>query len=118
MARLGYEAGRTPLVELLLSRRTLTDARLSVVDARLARVAAYASLAVASGQIAFGDIDGGRPRERRSQRQCAGGGGGSSGSRDSQGVSCRCRDLGGARHFRAGSGEYHRIGFGRGNPRW
>ncbi|HHM4419807.1 TPA: hypothetical protein ACRNRD_002289 [Pseudomonas aeruginosa] len=56
MARLGYEAGRTPLVELLLSRRTLTDARLSVVDARLARVAAYASLAVASGQIAFGDM--------------------------------------------------------------
>lgn len=55
MGRLGYEAGRTPLVELLLSRRTLTEARLTVVDARLARVRAYASLAMANGQIVFGD---------------------------------------------------------------
>ncbi|HHQ2782122.1 TolC family protein [Pseudomonas aeruginosa] len=55
MGRLGYEAGRTSLVELLMTRRALTDARMAVIDARLFRIKALATLAQANGRIAFGD---------------------------------------------------------------
>ncbi len=56
LARIGYDAGRTSLLELLAIRRALTDARLLAIDARLARVRAIAALSVADGRIAFGDL--------------------------------------------------------------
>jgi outer membrane protein, heavy metal efflux system len=54
LARVGYEAGRTPLVELLLARRSLTAAQATVLDARLARIRVEAQLARLSARIPFG----------------------------------------------------------------
>ena len=54
LARVGYEAGRTPLVEVLLARRTLTLAQGATVEARLARIRAEAELARLSARIPFG----------------------------------------------------------------
>ncbi len=53
LARIGYDAGRTPLFELLSTRRALTEAELRLLDARLARVNAEASLARLAGRIPF-----------------------------------------------------------------
>jgi len=53
LARIGYDAGRTPLFELQVVRRALTDAQLRSLDARLARVLAEASLARLAGRIPF-----------------------------------------------------------------
>ena len=53
LARIGYDAGRTPLFELLGTRRALTDAQLRSLDARLARVQAEAALAELEGRIPF-----------------------------------------------------------------
>ena len=55
LARIGYEAGRSSLLELLSTRRALIEAQLRSLDARLARVRAEASLALLAGQIPFGD---------------------------------------------------------------
>lgn len=55
LARLGYEAGKLPLIELLSTRRDLVAARQRHIEARLARTKAQADLAQANGQIAFGD---------------------------------------------------------------
>jgi cobalt-zinc-cadmium efflux system outer membrane protein len=55
LARIGYDAGRAPLVELLSARRNLTDAQLRGLDARLARIRAEAILARLMGRIPFGD---------------------------------------------------------------
>jgi len=55
LSRIGYDAGKASLVELLISRRALSDARALTVDARLARVRAEAALAQADGRLAFGD---------------------------------------------------------------
>lgn len=55
LARLGYEAGKLPLIELLSARRDLIAARQRHIEARLARAKAMADLALANGQIAFGD---------------------------------------------------------------
>lgn len=55
LGRVGYDAGKTPLIELLAIRRALTEARTLTIDARLGRVRALAALAQADGQIAFGD---------------------------------------------------------------
>lgn len=55
LARIGYDAGKTSLLELLVTRRSLSDARALTVDARLARVRALAALARADGRLAFGD---------------------------------------------------------------
>jgi cobalt-zinc-cadmium efflux system outer membrane protein len=55
LARIGYDAGRTPLVELLAARRNLTDAQLRSLDARGARVRAEASLARLTGRVPFGE---------------------------------------------------------------
>ena len=55
LARIGYEAGKTSLVELLVIRRALYDAKLSTIDARLARIRALAALSQADGRLAFGD---------------------------------------------------------------
>jgi cobalt-zinc-cadmium efflux system outer membrane protein len=54
LARVGYEAGRTPLVEVLLARRGLTVAQAAALDARLARIRAEAQLARLSARIPFG----------------------------------------------------------------
>jgi cobalt-zinc-cadmium efflux system outer membrane protein len=53
LARIGYDAGRTPLFELLGTRRALTEAQLRSVDARLARVRAQAALSRLAGRIPF-----------------------------------------------------------------
>ncbi|HXJ00533.1 MAG TPA: TolC family protein [Micropepsaceae bacterium] len=55
LARIGYDAGRTPLVELLAARRGLTDAQLRSLEGRAARVRAEASLARLTGRIPFGE---------------------------------------------------------------
>jgi hypothetical protein len=41
MGRIGYESGKTPLMELLVVRRALIEARQLTIDARLARVRAW-----------------------------------------------------------------------------
>jgi cobalt-zinc-cadmium efflux system outer membrane protein len=55
LARIGYEAGRSSLLELLSTRRSLIEAQLRSLDARLARVRAEASLALLAGQVPFGE---------------------------------------------------------------
>jgi cobalt-zinc-cadmium efflux system outer membrane protein len=55
LARLGYEAGRLPLSEVLAARRDLIAARGQAVDTKLARVKAFADLARAQGRMPFGD---------------------------------------------------------------
>ncbi len=55
LARIGYDAGRTPLVELLIARRNLTTAQSTALDARLARLTAEAALSRLSGRVAFGE---------------------------------------------------------------
>ena len=55
LARLGYDSGRTPLIELLTVRRALTDARARALDARVARIEAEATLARLAGRIPFGE---------------------------------------------------------------
>jgi cobalt-zinc-cadmium efflux system outer membrane protein len=54
LARVGYEAGRTPLVEVLLARRGLTLAQGATIEARLARTRAEAEIARLSARIPFG----------------------------------------------------------------
>ena len=54
LGRIGYEAGKTSLLELLSIRRALAEARSLTVDSRLARVRALTALSVAAGRIAFG----------------------------------------------------------------
>jgi len=55
LARIGYDAGRLPLSELLAARRDLIAARGRAVDTKLARVKALADLARAQGRMPFGD---------------------------------------------------------------
>jgi cobalt-zinc-cadmium efflux system outer membrane protein len=54
LTRIGYDAGRTPLIELLTARRNLTEAQLRLLDARVARIRTEATLARLSGRIPFG----------------------------------------------------------------
>lgn len=56
LGKLGYESGKTSLIELLFIRRAFTDATLTTIDARMSLVNALAALAVAEGRIAFGDV--------------------------------------------------------------
>lgn len=53
LGRIGYDAGKTALVELLAVRRALFDAKGLTIEARLARVRALAALAQADGRLAF-----------------------------------------------------------------
>lgn len=55
LARIGYDSGKSPLVDLLVMRKALSDAKALTIDARLARVRALAALARADGRLAFGD---------------------------------------------------------------
>jgi cobalt-zinc-cadmium efflux system outer membrane protein len=51
----GYDAGKTPLLELLAIRRALAEAQALTIDARLARVRALATLSMAEGRLVFGE---------------------------------------------------------------
>jgi outer membrane protein, heavy metal efflux system len=55
LSRFGYDAGRTPLIELLATRRGLIDAQMRSLEARLARIQAEATLARLAGRIPFGE---------------------------------------------------------------
>ncbi len=55
LGRVGYDAGKTPLVELLAIRRALSEAKASTIEARLARVRAFATLSLAEGRNLFGE---------------------------------------------------------------
>jgi len=55
LARTGYDAGRTPLIELLSTRRALTEAQSRALEARVARVQAEAALARLAGRIPFAE---------------------------------------------------------------
>ena len=55
LGRVGYEAGKTPLLELLSIRRALSDAQALTIDTRLARVRALAALSLAEGRLVFGE---------------------------------------------------------------
>jgi len=55
LGRIGYEAGKTSLLELLAIRRQLSEATERTIEARLDRVRALATLSMAEGRIAFGD---------------------------------------------------------------
>jgi len=54
LARIGYEAGKLPLLELTNARRALAEARNRATDARLDQVRAEAEAARAAGRIPFG----------------------------------------------------------------
>ena len=54
LARLGYDAGRLPLLELSSARRSLATARIRTLDARLAQVRAQAEIARLAGRTPFG----------------------------------------------------------------
>ncbi|CAN7310109.1 TolC family protein [Phenylobacterium sp. LjRoot219] len=54
LARLGYEAGRLPLLELSSVRRALAAAQIRTLDARLAQVRAAAEIARLTGRTPFG----------------------------------------------------------------
>jgi len=53
LGRIGYDAGKTSLIELLATRRALFEAKGLTIDASLARVRALAALAQAEGRLAF-----------------------------------------------------------------
>jgi cobalt-zinc-cadmium efflux system outer membrane protein len=55
LARVGYDAGRTPLIEVLTTRRNLTVTQAATLEVRLARITAEAALARLFGRIPFGD---------------------------------------------------------------
>lgn len=55
LGRLGYDAGKTALVELLAIRRALSEAKALTIEARLARVRALATLSMAEGRNVFGE---------------------------------------------------------------
>jgi len=55
LVRIGYDAGRTPLIEVLSARRALTEAQSRALEARIARVQAEASLARLAGRIPFAE---------------------------------------------------------------
>lgn len=56
LARIAYEAGKAPLIELLAARHNLGAARGVVLDAQIARFTAYAILARLQGRTVTGDI--------------------------------------------------------------
>jgi cobalt-zinc-cadmium efflux system outer membrane protein len=55
LGRLGYDAGKTALLELLAIRRALSEAKALTIEARLARVRALATLSLAEGRNLFGE---------------------------------------------------------------
>lgn len=56
LGRLGYDAGKTAMLELQAIRRALSEAQALTIDARVARVRALANLSLAEGRNLFGEI--------------------------------------------------------------
>ena len=56
LGRIGYDAGKTPLSELLAIRRALAEAKSLSIETRLARIRALAALSLAEGRPVFGEI--------------------------------------------------------------
>lgn len=56
LTRIGYESGKLPLSEVLIARRTLTEARAQALIARQDRLNAEAELAHLAGITPFGDL--------------------------------------------------------------
>ncbi|MEG3149611.1 TolC family protein [Sphingomonas sp. ZT3P38] len=56
LARIGYDGGKLPLIELLAARRALIDARSRTIEVRLARIEAAAELARLGGVSLAGAI--------------------------------------------------------------
>ncbi|MGN6363620.1 TolC family protein [Asticcacaulis taihuensis] len=56
LTRIGYESGKLPLSELLIARRTLTEARTQALTARQDRLNAEAELTHLAGTTPFGDL--------------------------------------------------------------
>lgn len=56
LTRIGYESGKLPLSEVLIARRTLTEARAQALTARQDRLNAEAELAHLAGTTPFGDL--------------------------------------------------------------
>ncbi len=55
LGRIGYDAGKTSLLEVLAIRRQLSEATERTIEARLDRVRALATLSLAEGRTAFGE---------------------------------------------------------------
>lgn len=55
LGRVGYDAGKTALLELLAIRRAWSDATALTIEARLGRVRALATLSLAEGRNVFGE---------------------------------------------------------------
>lgn len=55
LGRIGYDSGKTPLLELLAIRRALSEAQALTIEARLSRVRAFATLSLAEGRNVFGE---------------------------------------------------------------
>lgn len=55
LGRIGYDAGKTALLELLAIRRALAEAQALTIDARLGRIRALAALSMAEGRPVFGE---------------------------------------------------------------
>lgn len=56
LTRIGYESGKLPLSEVLIARRTLTEARAQALITRQDRLNAEAELAHLAGLTPFGDL--------------------------------------------------------------
>ena len=55
LTRIGYESGKSSLLELTAARRAVTDTQIRTLEAQLARVRAEAALARLQGRAPFGD---------------------------------------------------------------
>lgn len=55
LGRVGYDAGKTSLLELLGIRRVLSEAQALTIESRLARVRAFSTLSLAEGRNVFGE---------------------------------------------------------------
>lgn len=55
LGRVGYDAGKTSLLELLGIRRVLSEAQAQTIASRLARVRAFSTLSLAEGRNVFGE---------------------------------------------------------------
>ena len=55
LGRVGYDAGKTAMLELQAIRHALSEAKALTIDARLARVRALANLSLAEGRNLFGE---------------------------------------------------------------
>lgn len=55
LGRIGYDAGKTSLIELMSIRHTLAEARGLVINARLAKIQALVTFSITEGRMVFGE---------------------------------------------------------------